>query len=35
MSTLGEHTRAYLKEAGLSEDEIAAFAGKPQETARA
>ena len=29
MSTLGEHTRAYLKETGLSEDEIAAFAGKP------
>ncbi|WFU15223.1 CoA transferase [Bradyrhizobium sp. CB3481] len=35
MSTLGEHTRAYLKETGLSEDEIAAFAGKAQETARA
>jgi crotonobetainyl-CoA:carnitine CoA-transferase CaiB-like acyl-CoA transferase len=29
VSTLGEHTRAYLKEIGLSEDEIAAFAGKP------
>src|SRR6266702_7152875 len=29
MSTLGEHTRAYLKQTGLSEDEIAAFAGKP------
>ena len=29
VSTLGEHTRAYLKETGLSEDEIAAFAGKP------
>ena len=28
MSTLGEHTRAYLKETGLSEDEITAFAGK-------
>jgi crotonobetainyl-CoA:carnitine CoA-transferase CaiB-like acyl-CoA transferase len=28
MSTLGEHTRAYLKETGLSESEIAAFAGK-------
>jgi crotonobetainyl-CoA:carnitine CoA-transferase CaiB-like acyl-CoA transferase len=27
VSTLGEHTRAYLKEAGLSEAEIAAFAG--------
>ena len=34
MSTLGEHTRAYLKETGLSEDEIAAFAGKPQVAAR-
>ena len=29
MSTLGEHTVALLKEAGLSEDEIAAFSGKP------
>jgi crotonobetainyl-CoA:carnitine CoA-transferase CaiB-like acyl-CoA transferase len=29
MATLGEHTRAYLKETGLTEDEIAAFAGKP------
>jgi crotonobetainyl-CoA:carnitine CoA-transferase CaiB-like acyl-CoA transferase len=28
MSTLGEHTVAFLKETGLSEDEIAAFAGK-------
>jgi CoA:oxalate CoA-transferase len=27
-ATLGEHTVAFLKEAGLSEDEIAAFAGK-------
>ncbi|WP_454630574.1 CaiB/BaiF CoA transferase family protein [Bradyrhizobium cenepequi] len=27
VSTLGEHTRAYLKQAGLSEAEIAAFAG--------
>ncbi|MGY3607462.1 MULTISPECIES: CaiB/BaiF CoA transferase family protein [unclassified Bradyrhizobium] len=27
VSTLGEHTRAYLKEAGLSDAEIAAFAG--------
>ena len=27
VSTLGEHTRAYLKRAGLSEAEIAAFAG--------
>jgi crotonobetainyl-CoA:carnitine CoA-transferase CaiB-like acyl-CoA transferase len=34
MSTLGEHTRAYLKETGLSEDEIASFAGKPQAAAR-
>jgi crotonobetainyl-CoA:carnitine CoA-transferase CaiB-like acyl-CoA transferase len=34
MSTLGEHTRAYLKETGLSEDEIAAFAGKPPKSAR-
>jgi crotonobetainyl-CoA:carnitine CoA-transferase CaiB-like acyl-CoA transferase len=29
VSTLGEHTRALLKEAGLSEDEIAAFSGRP------
>lgn len=29
MSTLGEHTLAFLKETGLSEDEIAGFAGKP------
>jgi crotonobetainyl-CoA:carnitine CoA-transferase CaiB-like acyl-CoA transferase len=28
IATLGEHTRAYLKQAGLSEEEIAAFAGK-------
>src|SRR6478609_3115916 len=34
VSTLGEHTRAYLKETGLSEDEIAAFAGKPPVAAR-
>jgi crotonobetainyl-CoA:carnitine CoA-transferase CaiB-like acyl-CoA transferase len=34
MSTLGEHTRAYLKETGLSEDEIASFAGKAQAAAR-
>jgi crotonobetainyl-CoA:carnitine CoA-transferase CaiB-like acyl-CoA transferase len=34
MSTLGEHTRSYLKEAGLSEDEIAAFDGRAQATAR-
>jgi crotonobetainyl-CoA:carnitine CoA-transferase CaiB-like acyl-CoA transferase len=30
MATLGEHTRAYLKETGLSDDEIAAFAEKPE-----
>jgi len=29
MSTLGEHTLALLKQAGLSQDEIAAFSGKP------
>jgi crotonobetainyl-CoA:carnitine CoA-transferase CaiB-like acyl-CoA transferase len=29
MATLGEHTVALLHEAGLSLDEIAAFAGKP------
>ena len=34
MSTLGEHTRAYLKETGLTEDEIASFAGKAQVAAR-
>src|ERR1700754_763687 len=34
MPTLGEHTRAYLKETGLSEDEIAAFAGEPPIAAR-
>ena len=34
MSTLGEHTRLYLKEAGLSEDEIEAFTGKPAVAAR-
>jgi hypothetical protein len=26
---LGEHTVALLKEAGLSDDKIAAFSGKP------
>jgi crotonobetainyl-CoA:carnitine CoA-transferase CaiB-like acyl-CoA transferase len=30
MATLGEHTRALLKETGLSEDQIAAFSGKPR-----
>jgi len=30
MATLGEHTRALLMETGLSEDQIAAFSGKPQ-----
>ena len=30
MATLGEHTRSLLKEAGLSEDQIAAFSGKPR-----
>jgi CoA:oxalate CoA-transferase len=29
IATLGEHTIAYLKETGLSENEIAAFAAKP------
>jgi crotonobetainyl-CoA:carnitine CoA-transferase CaiB-like acyl-CoA transferase len=29
MATLGEHTRALLKETGLSEDQIAAFSGNP------
>jgi crotonobetainyl-CoA:carnitine CoA-transferase CaiB-like acyl-CoA transferase len=28
IATLGEHTRAYLKQTGLSEDEITAFTGK-------
>jgi crotonobetainyl-CoA:carnitine CoA-transferase CaiB-like acyl-CoA transferase len=30
MASLGEHTRALLKETGLSEDQIAAFSGKPR-----
>ena len=34
MATLGEHTRAYLKETGLSDDEIAAFSGKSAKAAR-
>jgi CoA:oxalate CoA-transferase len=34
MATLGEHTCAYLKETGLTEDEIAAFAGKTAVAAR-
>jgi crotonobetainyl-CoA:carnitine CoA-transferase CaiB-like acyl-CoA transferase len=29
ISTLGEHTSALLKEAGFSDDQIAAFSGKP------
>jgi len=33
MSTLGEHTRALLKETGHSEDQIAAFFGKPRAAA--
>jgi crotonobetainyl-CoA:carnitine CoA-transferase CaiB-like acyl-CoA transferase len=34
MSTLGEHTVALLKEAGLSQDDIAAFSGKPAMTSQ-
>jgi crotonobetainyl-CoA:carnitine CoA-transferase CaiB-like acyl-CoA transferase len=34
MSTLGEHTLALLRETGLSENEIAAFAGRPQAASR-
>jgi crotonobetainyl-CoA:carnitine CoA-transferase CaiB-like acyl-CoA transferase len=34
MATLGEHTRAYLKETGLSDDDISAFAEKPAAAAR-
>src|SRR5205823_14897045 len=35
MSTLGEHTRAYVKETGLSEDEVASLGRKTQVAARA
>ncbi len=34
MATLGEHTRSYLKEIGLSDDEIASFTQKPAKAAR-
>jgi crotonobetainyl-CoA:carnitine CoA-transferase CaiB-like acyl-CoA transferase len=34
MATLGEHTRLYLKETGLSDDDIAAFSEKPPAAAR-
>jgi len=34
MSTLGEHTLGYLRETGLSEDEIATFAGRSPKAAR-
>ncbi|MBC7051972.1 CoA transferase, partial [Salmonella enterica subsp. enterica serovar Enteritidis] len=34
MSTLGEHTLSYLKEIGLSDDQIAGFAAQPAKTAR-
>ncbi|WP_028334333.1 CoA transferase [Bradyrhizobium sp. USDA 3256] len=34
MSTLGEHTLSYLKEIGLSEDQIAGFAAQPAKAAR-
>lgn len=33
MSTLGEHTLSYLKEIGLSDDQIAGFAAQPAKTA--
>jgi crotonobetainyl-CoA:carnitine CoA-transferase CaiB-like acyl-CoA transferase len=29
MATLGEHTVAYLRETGRSDEQIAAFTGKP------
>ena len=34
MATLGEHTRALLKETGLSEDQIAAFSREPRAVAQ-
>ncbi len=34
MSTLGEHTRSYLKEIGLSEDEVAGFAAQKPNSVR-
>ncbi|WP_456731529.1 CaiB/BaiF CoA transferase family protein [Bradyrhizobium sp. USDA 3364] len=34
MSTLGEHTLTYLKEIGLSDDQIAGFAAQPAKAAR-
>ncbi|MGQ0683546.1 CaiB/BaiF CoA transferase family protein [Bradyrhizobium sp.] len=34
MATLGEHTSAYLRQAGLSDNEIAAFAEEPAVVAR-
>jgi crotonobetainyl-CoA:carnitine CoA-transferase CaiB-like acyl-CoA transferase len=34
MASLGEHTVAFLRESGLSEDEISAFAGKAPEAGR-
>jgi crotonobetainyl-CoA:carnitine CoA-transferase CaiB-like acyl-CoA transferase len=34
MATLGEHTVAFLRETGLSENEIAAFSGKSLATER-
>lgn len=34
MATLGEHTRAYLRQTGLSDSDIAAFSEKPAAAAR-